>query len=162
MPTKWEYAAESCGMCNWGGGGVMVADKQHWIFPHDLWIGFGIHTSSLENGTDTTLNVAATIHARPLCAEIFIFILQRNCVFSLFQWSAYCKRRRLLIQTADSVCFPIDSLSQAFPLCDIPLCEDRASPWVQEHAFQTAYMKISSEPRHAKSRIVSSNTPSLP
>lgn len=143
--------------------GFMVADKQHWIFPQDLWIGFGIYCSSLENGTDTALNVAATIHARPLCAEIFIFILQRKCVFFFVSAvSILQKGKASLIQTADSVCFPIDSQSQAFPLCDIPLCGERASPWVQEHAFQTAYMKISSEPRHAKSRIVSSNTLSLP
>lgn len=66
-------------------------------------------------------------------------------------------------------CFssPIDSRTHAFPLCDIPLCgereRERASSWVEEHAFQTACIKISSEPPpHAKSMVVSSYTPSPP
>lgn len=87
--------------------------------------------------------------------------------FSLFQYAVcYSSRRRPFSnRSKNNVLFPIEwhTHGVSFVWHSFVCAErERASWWVEEHAFQTAYIKISSEPLHAKSAVVSSYTPSLP
>lgn len=130
-------------------------------------IAFSIHSPSLENCTDTRVTVAATSHACSPYAEICVIILQPNSILCFS--SQHILRGEGLSgwYKQPIVFFPLlTCLLNAFPLCDIPLCggreAERARWWVQEHALQTAYIKISAEPSHAKSSNVSSYTPIAP
>lgn len=136
--------------------------------PQHLWIGFGIYSSSLESGTDTRVSAAATVHACLPWAEICIDNLQWSCVLC-FSSQQISKGRGffLLMHTADSVFPPLTRILTAFPLCDIPLCGEREAEgawlWVEEHALQTAYIKISAHnPVMPKAQLCPHIPPLLP